>query len=53
MKLAEIVPTHVGVNRTEDLLNEASRNCPHARGGEPLGWLRAGTGDGLSPRTWG
>ena len=33
----EIVPTHVGVNRGEGLLQGRQKNCPHACEGEPWG----------------
>ena len=32
---AQIVPTHVGVNRVDPSVDLAGSHCPHTRGGEP------------------
>jgi hypothetical protein len=33
-----IVPTSVGVNQQHERMEEDDRNCPHERGGEPIGY---------------
>ena len=48
-----IVPTPVGVNQAEPKREQARKNCPHARGGEPDECMPSERDYLLSPRPWG
>ena len=48
-----VFPTHVGVNRGDDISEEQEGSIPHTRGGEPLGGLSEEQKNKYSPHTWG
>jgi len=48
-----VVPTPVGVNREARKRMGGGRRCPHARGGEPMGYSYDEPSEELSPRPWG
>src|SRR5438477_232187 len=49
----DVVPTHVGVDRTKRALVTPLRGCPHACGGGPSRSCLIALALGLSPRMWG
>ncbi len=49
----EVVPTHVGVDRSTIISTSSPASCPHARGGGPAMAGVKGRSGRLSPRTWG
>ena len=48
-----VVPTRVGVNRSDKYAAISAPRCPHARGGEPAQKEEKKFEKKLSPRAWG